>query len=215
MLKSIKLWLAGRRLDRQIKNGTAPRGRTAGFVAPKRTFGVRVRSWLKELGLRLRVVAAGLSQLNPWAGEVTPVGRLYIRKITPHGVEDLGLVSTRVVTTAGVGFIVDAFQNLTEVENFKYHGSGTGVAAEASSDTALGTEVASRATGTTTEGASANIYKTVGTVAYSGTFAITEHGVFSAASVGTLLDRSVFAAINVQSGDSIEFTYELTFPAGS
>lgn len=135
---------------------------------------------------------------------------------------DIGLVSLRVVTTAGVNAIVDAFQNTVELENFKFHGMGTGTGAEASSDTGLGTELTTqynpdntRATGTTTEGASANIYRTVGTNTIdSGTPAVTEHGVFSASSAGTLLDRSVFSAINLVSGDGITFTYDLTFTAG-
>lgn len=168
--------------------------------------------WL-TLCLRLRVLKKAAT---PWAGDITPVGRLFARKISVDGaITDYGLVSTKVVTDAGVAYLVDALQNLTEPENFKYHGSGTGVTAEAASQTALVTEVASRAVGSQTEGASANIYKTVGTVTYSGTFAITEHGIFSAASTGTMLDRSVFAAINVISGDAIEFTYELTLPSGN
>lgn len=170
--------------------------------------------WL-EFCLWMRVMAAAAAM--PWAGESTPVGRLYLKKIGPNGnVEDYGLVSTKVVTDTGVAYIVDAFQNTTELENMKYHASGTGATAESAAQTALVTEVATRATGTTTEGASANIYRTVGTIAYTTTLAITEHGIFSATpSGGVMLDRSVFAAINVQNGDSIEFTYELTFPSGS
>lgn len=138
--------------------------------------------------------------------------------------EDYGLVSTRVVTTAGVGAIVDAFQNSVELETLKYHGLGTGTNAEASGDTALQTELTTqystdntRATGTTTEGASANIYRTVGTVTVDASAAVTEHGIFSQAATGggTLLDRSVFSAINLANGDSLQATYELTLTAGS
>lgn len=142
----------------------------------------------------------------------------------PCRVEDHGIVSRKVVTTAGVNFIVDAFQNTTEVENFKYHGLGTGSTAEASGDTALVTELtteynpnSTRATGSTTEGASANIYRTVGTNTLdSGTPVLREHGVFSASTAGTLLDRSVFAAITLDGtvGDSLQSTYDLTFSAG-
>lgn len=168
--------------------------------------------WL-TLCLRLRVLKAAAS---PWAGDITPVGRLYARHIRPDGsTQDLGLVSTKVVTDAGVAFLVDALQGITEPELLKYHGSGTGTTAEAAGQTALVTEVATRATGSLTEGASANIFKTVGTVNYTGTHAITEHGIFSATSGGTMLDRSVFSAINVINGDAIEFTYELTLPSGS
>jgi hypothetical protein len=135
--------------------------------------------------------------------------------------EPCGLLSRRVVTTAGVNFIVDAFQNSTELENFKYHGLGTNSTAEASSDSALGAELttqynpdSTRATGTTTEGASANIYRTVATNTVDASAAVTEHGVFSAASAGTLLDRSVFSTVNLTSGDSLQTTYDLTCSAG-
>lgn len=137
---------------------------------------------------------------------------------------DLGVVSLRVVTTAGVNFIVDAFQNTKEVENLKYHGAGTTNTAEAVGDTALAAECttvlnpdSTRATGSTTEGAGANIYRTVGTLTFDGSAAVVEHGIFDQAATGggTLLDRSVFATINVANLDSIQFTYDLTFTAGS
>lgn len=127
---------------------------------------------------------------------------------------DYGVVSRRVVTTAGVGFITDAFQNLVELEAMNNHASGTGTTAEAVGDTALVTEVATRVVGTQSE-PSANVYRTVATIPYLATLAITEHGVFSAAAAGVLLDRSVFSAINVVNGDSIQFTYSLTTTAGS
>jgi hypothetical protein len=173
--------------------------------------------WL-ELCLRMRVLWAAFKRVvvPMWQGEISPVGRLYAVHIKGDGtVNDLGLVCTKVVTDAGVNYLVDAMQNITEPENMKFHASGTGTTAEAAGQTALVTEVATRATGSTTEGASANIYRTVGTIAYTSTLAITEHGIFSASSVGTMLDRSVFAAINVINGDSIQFTYDLTFPSGS
>lgn len=138
---------------------------------------------------------------------------------------DLGLMSMRVVTDTGVGYIVDAFQNLVELENMKYHGFGTGGSAEAAANTGLTTELttqynpdSTRPTGTTIEGATANIYRTVATLSpdSGGTIAITEHGVFSATSAGVLLDRSLFAAVNLVAGsDSLQVTYDLTFTAGS
>lgn len=137
---------------------------------------------------------------------------------------DLGLVSGRVVTNAGMAYLVDAFQNLTEVELFRYHGIGTGTAGESPSDTALGTEATTqyttnntRPTGTITEGSGTNIFETVATVTVKASIAVTEHGIFTQAGVpgGTLLDRSVFAAINLASGEGVVFTYDLVFPSGS
>lgn len=155
-------------------------------------------------------------------------GSLFAKVIRGDGqVLDLGLISMRVVTDAGVGFIVDAFQNSVELENMKYHGFGTGGAAEAVGNTALTTELTTqyaadntRPTGTTTEGATANIYRTVATLSpdSGGTLAITEHGIFSQAATGggVLLDRSLFAAVNLVAGsDSLQVTYDLTFTSGS
>lgn len=134
-----------------------------------------------------------------------------------------GLVSTRVVVDAGVQFLFDAFQNLTEAENFKFHGFGTGGTAEGSTQTALVTELTTqyavdntRPTGSQTEGGTANVYRSVATLSpdSGGTIAITEHGLFSAASAGTLWDRSLFSAVNIVAGsDSLQATYDATFPS--
>lgn len=137
--------------------------------------------------------------------------------------EDYGLVSVKVVTTVGVGFLVDALENLVEPELMKFHALGTGSTAESSADTALVTELTTeynpngtRATGTTSE-TSANIYQTVATNTLdSGTPALREHGIFSASSVGVLLDRSVYASITLDgtAGDGMTTDYRLTLTAG-
>lgn len=129
--------------------------------------------------------------------------------------KDHGLVSCRLVTTAFANYIVDSLQNstTTPMDVFKYHGSGTGTTAEANTQTALVTEVETRQTGTQIEGATANIFKTVATVTYSATRSITEHGLFSASTSGTMMDRSVFTAVPVEDTDTIEFTYQLTVNA--
>lgn len=149
-----------------------------------------------------------------------------VRELTRHfggTVTDYGVVSTRLVTDAGVAFLVDALQNLTEPENFKFHGYGTGTTAEAASQTALVTELTTqyvtdnvRPTGSQTENA-ANVYRTVGTLSpdTGGTIAITEHAIFSATAAGTMLDRSVFSAINVvAAADSLQTTYDFTIASG-
>lgn len=134
------------------------------------------------------------------------------------GIEELGVVARRIVTTVGVNALCDAFQGLFTLSNFKFHISGTDVAAEAVGDTesTITGATPSPVAGSQTEGASANIYKTVATVNYTSSLAITSHGLINSAtkSGSTLWDRSVFSAINVVNGDSIEFTYELTCTAG-
>lgn len=178
----------------------------------------RIRSLWEELKLRCRVLVAAGAMATGIRNDVTPVGRLYLAKINAAtGLrEDYGLVCTKVVTDAGVNYLCGAFQGTGNLaSNFKYHGSGTGTTAESAAQTALVTEVATRATGSQTVGGASNVYRTVGSITYSGAFAITEHGIFSASSAGTMLDRSVFAAINVAASDVIEFTYDLTLPSGS
>lgn len=153
------------------------------------------------------------------------VGSLYLSKTTLQGRVDYGLASMRVVTTAGAAFLVDALQGTVEPEILKYHGFGTGSNAEAVGDTALHTELttqyetdSTRPTGSLTEGASSVVFRTVGSLDPDAAVAITEHGIFSQAATGggTLLDRSLFTAVNVAaSGDSLQATYDFTITAGS
>lgn len=150
-------------------------------------------------------------------GAPVMLGRLdAVIKRRDGSVIDYGCVGYRVVTTAFVTFVVDQLQTETSVfGDFKYHDSGVGTTAEASGDTAMETtDGESRVAGTQTESA-ANAYQSVATIAYTTTKAITEHGLFNDPTAGTLMDRTVFSAINVGNGDSIQFTYTLTLTAGS
>lgn len=154
-------------------------------------------------------------------------GRLWAKHISASGeVTDYGLISMRVVTTVGANYIAGCFAGTVgySATNMRYHGIGTGSTAEAVGDTALAAEITgslnpdnTRATGTLATGSSNNIFRTVGTNTVDGTVSVREHGIFSQASTagGTLLDRSVFSAISMSSGDSLQTTYELTFTAGS
>lgn len=183
-----------------------------------------VRTIGLELALRVRLACKGFIRGLINASGVFGVGRLYASVIRADGsIEHLGLVSTKLVTDAGVAYIVDDWDGGANViDNFNYHGCGTGTTAEAAGDTALVTESttalnpdSTRATGTKSQ-PSANVMRTVGTLTFDASAAVTEHGVFSqeATGGGTLLDRSVFSAINVVSGDSIQFTYSLTLSSG-
>ena len=152
-------------------------------------------------------------------------GALWLQVVRGSGeIEDLGLASLRVVTTAGVTYIcADIAAGANDANLFKFPGFGVGTTAEASSDTALVTEETTqynpdntRPTGS--QASSTNTYTTVATYSpdSGGTRAITEHGIFTATSGGTLLDRSVFSAVNlVAAADSLQATYVLTLPAGS
>lgn len=123
-----------------------------------------------------------------------------------------GVVSKRLVTRAFVKRLAAQMAvDFSAADEWKWHASGTGSSAEANTETALVTEVETREAGTQADvsaGATGN-YRTVATHTYGAAFSIREHGIFNASSAGTMLDRSLFAAITVGTGDSIEFTYDL------
>lgn len=168
--------------------------------------------------------------LAKWTNRVTGIpiayGVLSLQKIQADGQRiDYGVASLQKVTTAAAGFIATRLVDAaTSIGNFDFHGYGTGTNAESNADTALQTELTTqyatdntRPTGTPTN-PSANVYQTVATLSpdTGGTIAVTEHGIFSQAATGggTLLDRSVFSAVNLVAGsDSLQSTYQLTISA--
>jgi len=126
------------------------------------------------------------------------------------------LVKDKVVTDDYAEKIVDTnVDNSDGLKDFKYHDSGTGVGAEAASDSALGTPCGeARDIGSQEEGATTKTYKSIATNTYAGSFAITEHGLFNAAAAGILMDRTKFDPINVVSGNQIEFTFQIAYTSG-
>ena len=159
-----------------------------------------------------------LAELFTWLTKIpTLKGRLRIELRRANGERiDFGIVSYRMVTDAFVEFMVDELQAETvEWGDFLYHDSGEGTTGAAVGDTDIETtDGENRGVGNQGEGATAEIYKSVGTIAYTSSKAITEHGLFNNATGVTLMDRHTFAAINVIDGDSIVFTYELTCTSG-
>lgn len=135
-----------------------------------------------------------------------------LRRIDPSGYRR---VRNRVVTTAFVDFVVDELQAETsEFGDFKYHQCGLGTTNEAVGDTGIETDTGiSPATGTQTE-TDHDTYKSVATMTMDDTEAITEHVLMSQSGAGTCFDRTKFSAINVVSGNQIEFTFEGSFAAG-
>lgn len=199
----------------------------------------RFFSWFTDaiLGTRIVTITAELgARKRTWFDDAEREPYLRMLKAGDHeGAElyarsrtywiDYGVISRRMLTDAGVAYIVDDFDNGAggaDISNFNFHGCGTGTNAEAAGDTALQSESttvlnpdSTRATGTRSQPA-ANQYRSSGTLTFDGSAAITEHGLFTTSGVGTgtLLDRSQFAAINVSNGDSISFQYTLTLNSG-
>lgn len=176
----------------------------------------RLRNWRSMVSFMSVLAGAFLARM---LGLLSMYGTLSARILHADGsVTDLGVIGARVVTDAGVAFLVDDWDDGSEsITLMNYHDSGTGAGGESASDTALTTQAGptTRATGTKSQ-PSANILRSVGTISYTSTLAIIEHGLFDqSAQGGTLWDRTEFSAINVVNGDSIQFTYNCTLTAGS
>jgi hypothetical protein len=93
---------------------------------------------------------------------------------------------------------------------------GTGTVEAAVSDTSLTNECTeSRTSGTSsrqTTSTTNDTYRIVGTITCVGASkAITEVGLFDALTAGNMFTRATFSPINVNSGDSIQFTVNTVF----
>jgi hypothetical protein len=125
--------------------------------------------------------------------------------------------SHNLVTNAGKAFFVGRAGNVGSYSPATYLAIGTGTTAAAAADTALETEI-------TTNGgarAAATVTQTTTTVSndtlqlqhtwtFTGSEAVTEEGIFTESTAGTLVAHQVFAAVNVASGDSLQITHTLT-----
>lgn len=94
-------------------------------------------------------------------------------------------------------------------------GIGTGAETAARTadpaDTALSTEVETRATGTATiqtTGTANDTYQVVGQITATATRSIDEAGLFDLSSSGNLTVSATFAEINLNSGDSLQLTFK-------
>lgn len=183
---------------------------------PRASLGWRLRNKLRWVYIWGWLTTKVVKTLSALTGIPAMTGELRAVLIKKSGeVIDYGVLGRRVVTTAFVEFVVDQLQTETSAfGDFKFHDSGIGTTAPAVGDTDIETtDGESRATGTQTESA-ANVYQSVGTIAYTSTKAITEWGLFNASTGVTLLDRDTFAALNVVNGESIQFTYDYTVTDG-
>lgn len=128
---------------------------------------------------------------------------------------DKRLVSN-LVTDAGKAGVASRINGAGSEAAFTYIAVGTGTTAANASDTTLETELASsglsRASASvsrTTTDVTNDSAQLTNTFSVTGTQAVTESGVFNAASSGVLLARQVFSAVNVLNGDSLAITWTI------
>ena len=112
------------------------------------------------------------------------------------------------VVTAGKGYVASRMKD-TSASAMGHMAAGTDNTAAAAGDSALGTE-SGRVTLTSTT-VSSNVITYVATFpAGTATATLVEAGLFNASSGGTLLCRTVFAAVNKGSSDSMTITWAIT-----
>lgn len=150
--------------------------------------------------------------------------------------EDYGVVSRRCVTTVGAKWIADLILKGDSTQcagavghglGLLYHIWGTGTAAESVNDgnagsvaQVLATPTLNYVVGTLVEALVGSNYTltSVATLTAQANVAITEHAILIYPSVGTndpsVFDRSLFSVKNIETGNSIQFTYTLTVQAG-
>lgn len=114
-----------------------------------------------------------------------------------------------VLTTVGKGFITSTLTSSTG----KYIGWGTGAGTAVVGDTTLNTEAAeARVAGTQTQQTTTttnDTYQVTGTLVSASGQTITNAGVLSASSAGTLILHSDFTGVPLLTNDSIAFTFKL------
>lgn len=127
-----------------------------------------------------------------------------------------------IITNVGNAAVAGMINGVGGVATFASIGQGTGVTAVSATDTALQTGVTAGGAGDSgvhaIAAATASLVTTtttndtaqfVGTVSETATIAITESGVFNATTNGTMLCHQTFSAVNVVSGDSLQFTWKI------
>lgn len=136
-------------------------------------------------------------------------------------IDGLHVLLATVLTTVGLAVLTNRIIQAGTAP--KYIGWGTGAGTAAVGDTTLFTEVevdfsgggTDHTTGTEsrdTEDETNDTYQVVGTrTATGGTGTVTNAGLFDAESGGTLFVKGDFGGIALADGDSIAFTFRVTF----
>lgn len=116
-----------------------------------------------------------------------------------------------VVTSAGKSYLATWLAASSQSDYFmKYMAIGTGTTAAQTTDTTLESEVLTRSVSSITSNTSTWIAQATFGPHVGSTLAITEAGVFSASTAGTMMSRQVFAVKNKEISDTMQFTWQIT-----
>jgi hypothetical protein len=138
-------------------------------------------------------------------------GELFIRKYDANMVLTEEIHVPNKVVTTGTAYIAQRILN-NSTAVMSHMAIGTNNVAAIAGNTTLGAEISRKAFDTS--GSSTN------TVTYSATFvpgvgtgALTEAGIFNAASIGTMLCRTVFGVVTKGVSDTVTITWVITSTA--
>jgi hypothetical protein len=112
------------------------------------------------------------------------------------------------VVTVGKNFVASRMVGVS-ANVMSHMAAGSGTTAAAAGDTTLQTELGRVALATSTATTNVVTY-TASFPAGTATGAVTEAGIFNAASVGTMLCRTVFAVVNKGVDDAMSVTWTVT-----
>ena len=115
------------------------------------------------------------------------------------------------IVNTGLNFICDRMKDDETAMTHMALGSST--TAAAAGDTALGTQLGSRVSLTSSTVTDNQIVFVCSFPAGSGTGAVTEAGIFNAASAGTMLCRVVFSTVNKSADDTLQITWTISLSA--
>jgi hypothetical protein len=142
-------------------------------------------------------------------------GHINIKLISPDGVIKQEIDKNNLIVTSGKTYLATWLAAASQSGEFmSYVGLGTSSTPPSTSDTALGAELSgggySRQVGTLTS--STNTWQNVDTFGPgNGTGALTEAGLFSTVTSGTMFAHQVFSTINKASGDTLVITWTVQF----
>ncbi len=139
------------------------------------------------------------------------VGRWEVVLKDKHGKKKRHIRGKNVITTNGLEFLSSFLHSATTsgTWDMNWIAIGTDATAEAASNTALGVEL-TRVSGSATYTSGA-IYSVVATFSAGvGTGAITEYGLLSSSTGGTMLSRDTEDVINKGASDTLTVTTDIT-----
>lgn len=115
------------------------------------------------------------------------------------------------IVDSGLNFICDRMKN--DETAMTHMALGSGSTAAAAGDTSLGSQLGSREALDSDTVSSNTITYVASFEAGDATGAVTEAGIFNAASGGTMLCRTVFSVVNKGADDSLSVTWTITLTA--